>query len=361
MVRPSLHIVKRRRPPELADRFFGAVSGLEERVRQHFAFTLVIATAVVTLFLVLSEQLGRPLIIASGWLTFFMAWHLGLGLTRQAQDAIERLGRRNILVGPDDALKTLMTSSVESWSRRAAWGTALAMLVAFAAVSPEYWFGHPVPLTLALSETVAGFFAGRVLGQMIGIGTLGRRIKRGEWMIHPQPGHVDGAAGLKPVGDLYFHEAMVLAIPALFLAAWVMVAPNYPGVGWFEVYMTLLVAVVGLEVSVFVLPMLSFHEIMKREKRRFLVEVDERSEKLQRLEDELPDIPEDTRRGSVADQVARLQDRYRKVEAMPTWPIDKSIRLRFTIRNVLLLLPVIGSAVNALVTSMDNVRNFFRI
>ena len=361
MARPSLHIVKRRRPPDLADRFFTAVSRLEDWVRQHLAFTLVIAIAVITPFLILSEQLGGRLIIASGWMTFFMAWHLGLGLTRQAQDAIERMNRRNILVGPDDALKTWLTSSVESWSRRAAWATALAMLVAFAGVSSEYWFGHPVPLTLALSETVAGFFAGRILGQMIGVGTLGRKIKRGEWMIHPQPGHVDGAAGLKPVGDLYFREAMVLAIPALFLGAWVLVAANYPGVGWYEVYMALLVAVVGLEVSVFVLPMLSFHEIMKREKRKFLVEVDERSEKLQRLEDELPDITDDNLRKSVADQIARLQDRYRKVEAMPTWPIDKSIRLRFTIRNALLLLPVIGSAINALITSMDNVRNFFGV
>jgi hypothetical protein len=42
------------------------------------------------------------------------------------------------------------------------------------------------------------------------------------------PGHADGACGLKPIGDYYLYQALVFAVPIIWLSAWwAWIIPNY--------------------------------------------------------------------------------------------------------------------------------------
>lgn len=74
-------------------------------------------------------------------------------------------------------------------------------------------------------EAAAGYVAGLHLGRMASYGALGRFLKQKGCSIRVWPGHVDGAAGLRPIGDFYFFQAMVAGIPAMFLAAWWFLIP----------------------------------------------------------------------------------------------------------------------------------------
>lgn len=327
----------------VVDRFFGGVAWIEQWVHKHFAATVVVAVVLVALneLSLFGSDLSRwDWLFVSGWLTFVVSWRMALGLPRHADNTIERLSRRQVLKGAGTTLRDGLAASAETWSRVFALVTAVVVFVGFAvAFRASALTSHALFTVLA---SVAGFFVGRVFGRGIAIGLLGRKIERGDWTLRMQPGHIDGAAGLKPVGELYFRQAMVLAIPALFLATWWVLMPvvgKYEH--WRDAYLGQLVFAVVIEIGVFVVPMVSFHRSMSREKRKLLEEVDEHSEKLKRLEHELPDITDDARRQSVAEQVALLRERYLRLEQMPTWPVDASIRRRFEVNNAVLLLPVV--------------------
>jgi hypothetical protein len=45
--------------------------------------------------------------------------------------------------------------------------------------------------------------------------------------LNVRPGHFDGANGLKPVGDFYLYQALLTAIPLLWLAGWALILPWY--------------------------------------------------------------------------------------------------------------------------------------
>jgi hypothetical protein len=293
----------------------------------------------------------RQWIPVSASMTFIVGLALALRLPAYADDAIERLSRRQVLVrereqeragtvtGAAD-LGREVADSAETWSRWVAVVTAVAVFTAMATgLLPER---QPAMVLV----TVAAFLAGRVFGRAIALAGLGRRIETGQWTLRMQPGHIDGAAGLRPVGSLYFRQAMVVAIPVAWLAI-VSILKTVSLSPQRHVYVGMLVIAIALEVATFIVPMLSFHRIMKDEKRRLLLEADQHSAKLYRLEHELPDITDDTRRQAVEAQVAGLRERYRRLERLPTWPVDASIWRRFELNNALLLIPVAIQAISA--------------
>jgi hypothetical protein len=67
--------------------------------------------------------------------------------------------------------------------------------------------------TLVVLESVGAYVAGYHLGRMAGFGRLGPFLRARDCMPKVRPGHLDGMGGLKPVGDFYFFQAMVVAIP----------------------------------------------------------------------------------------------------------------------------------------------------
>jgi hypothetical protein len=323
------------------DRFGRGVARTERWIERHVTATVV----AVVLFLVLEQWLafGREL---AGWdwpsvsagLTFALALPFALRLPEQTDETIERLARRQVLVGSSQALRTELARSATIWSQVLGPVTAAVLFAVFGLV----WGPGTRPL-LILFSVLAGYFAGRVIGRALAVARIGRRIERGEWMLRVQPGHVDGAAGLEPVGSLYFRHAMILAIPAVWLAIR-LVATTFAMDEWRSVYLGLLVVMVALEIVAFVGPMLSFHRIMIREKRRLLLEADRSSERIARLEQARTETAEEADRKAIGEQLEGLRARYLQLEQLPTWPVDAATRKRFTLRNLVLLLPAVVNA-----------------
>lgn len=336
------------------DRFFGAVARVEDFVRRHHAAAVLVAVVlVVANEVVLSgTHIARwDWLFVTGWLTFVGAWGPALGLLGHVREAIERLERRGVLRGPPD-LAQVVADSAERWSRIVGLATASGVFAAFVvALGADALAGR---LTFTVLATAAGLFVGRVLGCGISFGRLGRMIERGPWRVELQPGHIDGAAGLRPIGVLYLRQAGILATPGLFLATWWIIMPflgRYAD--WRDTYMALLVAAIAVEILAFVLPMLAFHRVMRREKRRLRLAADADSERLQRLEHEAPDIDDGDRRSSICEQARLVRERYLRAEQAPTWPVDTSIRRRFALGNALLLITPVANAIGVSVPGSD--------
>lgn len=341
----------------LIDGFSARVARVERWVQDHFAATVAFVVPVVGLQLFLFREAPKfsTWLLASGWLAFFVGLRAALRLPKQAYYAIERLSSRNVLVGSGTSLWERLSATAETWSRAVSVVTAVSIATVFSAfggwlaldsvLSGGRMFLGLVAVLVGLVLTTWGAaLAGRVVGRAIGLSRLGRWIERGDWEIRVQPGHIDGAAGLKPVGDLYLRQAMLLAIPTIWLAmASIVTRANRSSDSvQYRAYFGLLVVAVALEIAAFVVPMLSFHRIMIREKHRLVLEADQYSERLHTLEHEWPDLTDEPHRRSVGAQAAALRERYLRAEQLPTWPVDASIWRQITLGNVLLLVPVVA-------------------
>ena len=188
-----------------------------------------------------------------------------------------------------------------------------------------------------------GFLVGFHAGRIASYGRLGARLKAHGALPAVVVAHVDGAAGLRPVGDFFFFQAMVVAIPAAFLAVWWFVIP----IGWQERYgywrnsfLVLLVVAVLVEVLAFLGPMMVIHHHMVASKRKLQLDADRLAHRIAQLQTKAAD-------GETEDQTRvldRLQSRFNSIETLPTWPVDARTRRRFSLNNIGLLLPVIGHA-----------------
>jgi hypothetical protein len=193
--------------------------------------------------------------------------------------------------------------------------------------------------TFLALESVAAVPAGLFGGRAVSYGFLGIRLVRAGFVLRPDPDHLDSAAGLRPVGALFFYSASILAIPAVFLASWWVLIPLVSRYGiWREPYAVMLLVVVVAQVLAFVVPMLSFHRLMVRRKTELFAEADALSDRAVR---------------AGAEPEANWRRRYRAIESMSTWPIDAGTRRRFGIRNMVLLLPVLAQVLGASQLTQD--------
>jgi len=93
------------------------------------------------------------------------------------------------------------------------------------------------------------------------------------------------------------------------------------------------------EILVFVLPMNSVHAIMKTQKEQtFLAEADRLSPAIAASLDKKASDGTD----AAGQRLTQLIGHYQELENVPTWPVDPSIRRRFTWRNLGLLIPFAG-------------------
>jgi hypothetical protein len=193
---------------------------------------------------------------------------------------------------------------------------------------------------------VAGSWLGRMAsyGRLLGKATLHKQ----KIQLRVIPSHPDGAGGLKPIGDFHLYQSMTASLPAIFLAVWVLLIslrgpnPLWGYRSYLDQYIRLLPLAILFEVLVFVLPMSSIHAIMKSQKENvFLAEADRLFPAIATAPASLDGQADEER--DAAKQ--RLIERYEELEKAPTWPVDSSIRRRFTLRNLGFLIPFIGYVV----------------
>ena len=279
----------------------------------------------------------------SGWLVLL----IGLELAGRAPDRLRvtltRLSARGVL-GPAaevDKLRHGLDRLDNRWTVLSAWCVAIALLITspptlLAASQSRSWELGPAASSLALL-IVAGAVAGSWLGRMTEYGrVLGRTLRKRDLDLRMIPGHPDGAAGLKPIGDFHLYQSLTASLPAIFLGFWVLLISLAGASRWlhgYQQYLTqylwLLPLAMLFEILVFVVPMSSVHAIMKSQKENIFLPA---ADKLSTA------IAKETAKQQLDDLAAS----YQELESMPTWPVDSSIRRRFTLRNLGLLVPFLG-------------------
>ncbi|MGB8983838.1 MAG: hypothetical protein WCC12_18350 [Anaerolineales bacterium] len=280
------------------------------------------------------------LMFITGLLAFIIALSLAQTIPGRMTQTLERLSKRGVFEFTNGSLadfRSRLERRARLFGKIGAAFVALVILAAFLAAFRDF-IVEAIPLTLL--EFFLGGVAGYFIGQMVAYGTLGQLARSAGVRIAPKPGHIDRAAGLKPIGDYYFFQAMIVAIPCVYIAVWWFIIPLLPHYGpWRDPYLGLLGVVIVFEILSFIVPMLSFHAIMQEEKRSCQSEADELSRNLVELESRILHAagPKDV--SDLQKQLDIQREEYWEIENMPTWPVDVSTRRKFTVNNLLLFLP----------------------
>jgi len=164
----------------------------------------------------------------SGCLTTVGGLWLARGQAERFEEMFDRLVHRKALTGEGLATKKPSALLIEVQNRALRWstwaGVVLGLLLAAAWVAVNLLREHEMrvfdEIAGPLAGAIGGFVVGRVLGRMLSYGLLGPFLEGKNVRFAPQARHVDGAGGLKPVGDYYLYQALLLALPAVFLLFW---------------------------------------------------------------------------------------------------------------------------------------------
>jgi hypothetical protein len=289
------------------------------------------------------------MLLISGLALLVIGMWLSLRIPQKMEDALSRLVYRGVLRTTGEGLQQFkidLQCRTTACSRTGGLIVAMAILIAFVVA-----FRLPFPLEeipLTVMEVCGGFLAGWYLGRMASYGSLGLLLKKAGIALQVKPGYLDGAAGLKPIGDFYFFQAMVAGLPALFLAVWLVLIPLWPIAGrydrWKEPYLGLLPIALGFELLAFLVPIWFFHREMQVQKTVLLREADTLGQNIVRVQNELTELRDAQQYNLLKEQLSYMTQRYWEIERMPTWPVDMKTRRRFTLNNaVLFTIPLVSS------------------
>ncbi len=286
--------------------------------------------------------------LLSGLATLAVGVQIARGVRGRLDQTIGRLMDRGVVTFDAHSRTTFeraLDKRAPLWALRSGLIVAVAIGAAFVLAFGPRLLLEPERLLLMLLEMALGFGAGRYLGNMVAFGSLGWLLRVRHVLIVVRPGHVDGAAGLRPIGDFYLFQAALTALPAVFLAVWLLlipVWPYHPYGQWREAYLGLLPVALAFEVSAFLVPMSVFHQEMAGQKQLHQKTADIRSREIADIQSELATCEDEQRRTSLKDQLASKTQQYRDIESMPTWPVDVQMWRRFTFSNLALALPLIS-------------------
>jgi len=270
--------------------------------------------------------------------------------------SLRRLHGRGVIACSESEFEQLNKRLAQLRRKRAPiWGLVitLAIVVAFGVAWGKKLIDDPVRLALLAVEALGGYVAGFYLGWMVIHGRLARALKTQGINYSVQPGHPDGAAGWRPLGDFYFRQAMLAGLPAAYLAFWVAFIPHLSSAAlfsrytsWGAAYLILLPIAVLVEVAAFVWPMGSFHREMVRQKRVLAAQADKIARRISTIQAEIRGTTHPEEIEELNARLALDLKLYNELEGLPTWPMSTKIRRRFAVQNLALVaLPVLGQLV----------------
>jgi hypothetical protein len=175
-----------------------------------------------------------------------------------------------------------------------------------------------------------------------------------------QVDHPDNCGGLRPLGDLCLTNALVLTVPAIFMAAWLTAIPAF-GPTRYTYYVTyyhsLLWIDFGLAMVAFVQPLYGVHRAMERARARLQAPLDEVDQRIALLSSRLlreagtatAEQLEELRR-----ELAALRGVYDLNSEVPVWPFDRKLLGRFSLAQFIPLLSLTGVG-PAFVSTMERV------
>ena len=282
-------------------------------------------------------------LLLSGTATLaFGIWRVR-GIDKKLENTLTLLFNRGTLITTPEELKAFQINfktQANVWASRSGLIAGTAMLIAFldAYLRPPFKLGHVI---LTFLEVIGAYIAGRYLGKMAYYGFLKLMLPRNQIGLKVKPGHLDGVSGLKPIGNFYFSQAMITALPAVFLFVWWLIIPFFPQYEtWRRPYLGLLAVAITYEILAFVLPLWLFHEEMVKQKQALLEEADTWSYKIDEIRNQL-EIAETSEECEVLkERLSFLTKRYLDIEQMFTWPVDIQTIIKFASTNATLSIPL---------------------
>jgi len=236
------------RPP-LRERLHNLAThcGVEDWIQSHYDW-LVMLTVVVLVLNEVMEFGADPktwdYLLISGTLTFLVGLRLARAVRPRLLMAIDRLVTRGALEPNESKLTDLrhdLGALGDEWAHRSGVLIGVATIVAYVSAYSDH-IASKLPFTLV--SAFGAYVAGHYLGRAAAYGRLGVLIKRVSITMNAEPEHLDGTAGFKPVGDFFFWQATLAAIPAGFLAVWwviITVVPEYYDRygNWLDAYLSI--------------------------------------------------------------------------------------------------------------------------
>lgn len=329
-------------------------------------FSLILVLICVNEFWVEGLNLFEwDVLLISGLVMLIIGIWLSLGIPKRMEDALDRLINRGVLQATEEKLeesKTALKLRANVWAFRSGLIVAIAILIASLVA---YWPSFPFFVILeTIMDIFGGWIAGRYLGRMASYGKLNFLLKEKRIPLEVKPGHLDGAAGFKPIGDFYFFQAMVLSIPALFLAVWWLIIPFWADgkyVIWRASYLGLLPIAITFEILAFLVPIWFFHKEMQIQKKVLLKNADALSRSIVETRSQLAEPKAAEQRDLLEKQLSYMIERYWSIEHMPTWPVDPKTRQYFTLNNLSLLIPLISNFIAGTRTWQEIVKSIIDI
>ena len=139
---------------------------------------------------------------------------------------------------------------------------------------------------------------------------------------------------------------MVVGIPALFLAVWLVLIPFSYFFSLYQVwqksYSGLLALAILFEILSFLVPLRWFHREMFQQKRIQLKEADRLSLEIAELQRNLVENHQEDEMKALKELVEQKNARYMLIEQVPTWPVHLKTTRIFSIGNFALLVPLLS-------------------
>jgi hypothetical protein len=310
------------------------------------AVALLSVAAVINAFHLIAAGI-HDWMFMSGCALALLGILLAQGLPDRLEEALERLGNRGALViRPEQVAE--FKSRLEAWIVRY-WapcaGAAVAAAIAVAFLVASNSMRLQFSLYFFAGAVIGGYVVGCYLGRMACYGFLGYFFGQSHIHVSIIPGHLDAVAGLKPIGDFYLRQAAIVGLPAVYVAAWLVLMrlqlfKNYHV--WHDSYVGLLFLAILFEITSFIAPLWWFHREMARQKRVLLREVDKLWPKIVRLKSALADCDDPNEMKALKDRLDERTGRYSAIEQLPVWPFDlRTIRV-FSLSNVALFIPLMA-------------------
>lgn len=204
-------------------------------------------------------------------------------------------------------------------------------------------YGRAAIVAQPLLGLLLGFVAWRMTITGAKVWQLGK-----EFGLTPRIGHPDNCGGLEPLGNLCLWNAVILAIPAIYLGVWVLLVNYPPYKSQYENYYAglqagLLAVPILLSTISFLLPVWSAHQIMLAKRQEERLKLEDLGKRMAILEEKLKSLSANS-----ADEIENCQKISKEIESLhqsyiqiwnaPTWPFNVRILRKFALAQVIPLL-----------------------
>lgn len=288
----------------------------------------------------------------SGFALLLVGVRVAPGMEARFHSTLDRLLRRGVLQAAPAQLVVFRQclARLKQVAHIIAAATMIVVTIAFLLA----WAGSFDVLKGAVMalEVVVSYIAGFYLGRMALNGRLMRALREAGIRVVVHPGHPDGAAGLAILGDVFFRQAALAGIPAIYLAFWVTLFPVLSGSiavrysHWAPAYFFLLPFAIAFEVAAALIPLYSIHREMIAQKIERKGDADRIARRIAEMREAMLGSEDPDRVKALSEQVKIAVEQFEALEKMPTWPARRKIRQRFALNNLaLILLPVLGQIV----------------